>query len=127
MYNERCTRHTMQLKSSDGQPETRAFTRAEIKREMKLRKGFTFASYARMVRKSYSAITRVADGQIGGEFRERFLRFFGFEEYQIPRLKMGPLGRSWTVVPPQAEEGVGNPYQKTPDTFPSNGAEEPKS
>ena len=59
-------------------------TRSEVKKEMKRRKGFTFASYSRLIKRTNGAVTRLADGQIGGELRERYLRFFGFTEEEIP-------------------------------------------
>ncbi len=68
------------LKSSQLTP----LTRAEVKREMKRRRGFTFASYSRLIKRTNGAVTRLADGQIGGELRERFLRFFSFTEEEIP-------------------------------------------
>ena len=64
--------------------ESRALTRSEIKKEMKRRRGFTFASYSRLVRRSRGAITRLADGEIGGALRQKFLRFFAFTEIEIP-------------------------------------------
>lgn len=71
-----------QVKSSS--IETRPLTRREIKQEMKRRRGFTFASYSRLIKRTNGAVTRLADGQIGGELRERFLRFFAFTEEEIP-------------------------------------------
>lgn len=70
----------IQLKSS----ENRALTRKEIKQEMKRRRGFTFASYSRLIKRTNGAVTRLADGEIGGELRDRFMRFFNFTEEEIP-------------------------------------------
>jgi hypothetical protein len=62
----------------------KALTRAEVKREMRRRKGFTFASYSRLIKRHRSTVTNLADGKIGGDLRERFLKFFGFTEDDIP-------------------------------------------
>jgi len=61
-----------------------SLSRAEVKAEMKTRKGFTFATYARLIKRHRSTVTRLADGEIGGERRERFLAFFGFTPEDIP-------------------------------------------
>lgn len=64
--------------------QLKTLSRREVKREMKLRKGFTFASYSRLIKRHRSTVTNLADGKIGGDLRERFLKFFGFTEDDIP-------------------------------------------
>lgn len=74
-----------QLKSIELQTmPVKALTRAEIKKEMKRRRGFTMVSYSRLVKRSPGAITRLVDGKIGGDLRERFLKFFSFTEEEVP-------------------------------------------
>lgn len=67
------------------QTELKPLTRPEVKKEMKRRKGFgSYAAYARLIHRHRSTAMRLADGQIGGDLRERFLDFFGFSEEEIP-------------------------------------------
>lgn len=61
-----------------------ALTRDEVKREMKRRRGFTFSSYSRLIKRHPSTVTALADGRIGGELRERFFKLFNFTEEEIP-------------------------------------------
>lgn len=63
---------------------TIALTHQEIKREMKRRRGFGPKAYSRMIKRTAGAVTRLIDGEIGGELRERFLKFFNFTEEEVP-------------------------------------------
>jgi len=64
--------------------ETIALNHNEIKREMKRRRGYGPYSYSRLIKRSPGAVTRLIDGEIGGELRERFLKFFHFTEEEVP-------------------------------------------
>lgn len=83
-----------ELNSTHLELRSRPLTRSEIKKEMKRRKGFTFASYSRLIKRTKSTSTRLADGEIGGELRERFLRFFGFTEEEVPLKKDREQGKA---------------------------------
>jgi hypothetical protein len=56
--------------------------------------GFTFASYARAIRRSRSGVTDVVDGRRGGELRARFLKKFGFTDDEIPLRLRRQTGRA---------------------------------
>lgn len=78
------------LTQPDSTLPTKPLTTEQIKAEMKKRRGFTPASYARLIKRSKSASTRLINGEIGGELRERFLRFFGFDSNEVPTMKEKP-------------------------------------
>ena len=49
-------------------------------------KGFTAASYARMIKKSKSAISHIMAGTMtSGPLHERFAKFLGVDESILPR------------------------------------------